>query len=444
MKNEIYIDKTNEMLPAGKLFALGLQHVLTLYAGAIAIPLIIGAAVGLTQTQIAFLVAADLFASGLASIIQAYGIGNFVGIRLPVVLGCTFAVIGPMITIAHDTNLPTAYGSIMIAGIFVFLIAPLYGKLLRFFPPVVTGTILTVIGISLIPIGVNSMAGGQGVPDFGAPKYLLISFLTMGIIILTNKFFKGFYQSLSVLFGLIIGTIVASFFGLVDMTEVYKASWVGFVRPMAFGVPQFHLGSILMMCLIMIVSMIESTGTFIATSKLCGREITEKDIVRGMRAEGTATLLGGFFNSFPYTTYSQNMGLLALTKVTSRFVVVSAGIILMCLGLLPKFAALATIIPAPVFGGVTAVMVAMVAVAGMQTLQQVDFHQNSNMLIVACSMSLGIGISVAPNMLDYMPHIIKTIFSSGIVTASIIAVFLNIILNPGKTKSEETENPVGL
>jgi xanthine permease len=442
MANAQVVDKTNEMMPVSKLFALGLQHVLTMYAGAVAVPLIVGGAIGLTPKQIAFLVAADLFACGIATLIQSFGIGNFAGIKLPAVLGCSFAAVGPLITIAKETNVATAYGSIIIAGLFVVLIAPLYGKLLRFFPPVVTGTILTVIGMSLVPVGINNIAGGIGNPNFGDPKYLLLAFFTMAIILIMNKFFKGFLQALSVLVGLVVGTVVASFFGMVNMTEVYEAQWVAVVHPFAFGIPEFHIGSVLMMCLVMLIIMIESTGSFIGIAKISGKQIGEKEIVKGMRAEGLATVVGGIFNSFPYTTFSQNIGLLALTKVTSRYVVIAAGFILMALGTLPKFAALATIIPAPVFGGATAIMFAMVAVAGIQTLVNVDFTKNSNMLVVATSLTLGLGVAVVPGLLAKTPEIIRAIFDSGIVTASVAAVVLNIFLNWGDKDSVGTVDTV--
>lgn len=424
-------DKANEMLPLNQLTVLGLQHVLAMYAGAVAVPLVIGGAVGLTPEQLALLVAADLFTCGLATLIQALGIGPYIGIKLPAILGCTFAAVGPLIIIGKNLGMQTAYGSIIAAAIIVLIIAPLYGKILRFFPTVVTGTVVTMIGLSLVNVGVTSIGGGSGAKDFGSIENLLLAAFVMIVILLSNKFLKGFFQAISVLNGIVLGTIVAAFMGKVDFSLIQNAKLISFIHPFNFGFPKFDLGSIFMMTFVMLVVMIESTATFLGIGRVCEKEITQKDIVRGIRAEGIATILGGIFNSFPYTTFNQNLGLLALSKVKSRFVVVASGIILVSLGLIPKFAALATIIPQPVIGGATTIMFAMVAVAGIQMLSKVDFNKNSNMLVVACSIGVGLGITVVPNILDNTPTIFKEIFGSGIVSASIVAVLLNAFLNYG-------------
>lgn len=425
------VDQVDEMLPVNHLAVLGLQHVLAMYAGAVAVPLIIGGAVGLSPEQLSFLVAADLFTCGIATLIQAIGIGPYVGIKLPAILGCTFAAVGPLINVGKNLGMQTAYGSIIVASIIVILVAPLYGKILKFFPTVVTGTVVTVIGLSLVNVGVNSMGGGVGAKDFGSIENLILAAFVMIIVIISNKYLKGFFQAVSVLNGIILGTIVAGFMGKVDFTPVFEAKWISLVHPFNFGLPKFDLGSIVMMTFVMLVIMIESTGTFLGIGKVCEKEVSKKDIVRGIRAEGIASLLGGIFNSFPYTTFNQNLGLLALSKVRSRFVVVASGIILIALGLVPKFAALATIIPQPVIGGATTIMFAMVAVAGIQMLSSVDFNKNSNMLVVACSIGIGLGITAVPTLLDHTPALFKSIFSSGIVSASIVAVILNAFLNHG-------------
>ncbi|NMF06443.1 nucleobase:cation symporter-2 family protein [Clostridium beijerinckii] len=422
-------DKVNEMLPVSQLAILGLQHVLAMYAGAVAVPLIIGGAVGLTPEQLAFLVAADLFTCGIATLIQAIGIGPYVGIKLPAILGCTFAAVGPLIIIGKSLGMQTAYGSIIVAAIIVVLVAPLYGKILKFFPTVVTGTVVTMIGLSLVNVGVTSIGGGSGAKDFGSVDNLILGSFVMIIVLISNKFLKGFFQAISVLNGIILGTIVAAFMGKVDFSVVTNAKWISIVHPFNFGLPQFDIGSIIMMTFVMLTVMIESTGTFLGIGKVCEKVITEKDIVRGLRAEAISTFLGGIFNSFPYTTFNQNLGLLALSKVKSRFVVIASGIILISLGLIPKFAALATIIPQPVIGGATTIMFAMVAVAGFQMLQGVDFNNSANMMIVACSIGIGLGITAVPTLLDQTPTFFKSIFSSGIVSASVTAVILNAFLN---------------
>lgn len=430
MENKEIRDRSNEMLSIQRLIPLGLQHVLAMYAAAVAIPLLVGAAVKLSPEQVATLVALDLFACGLATLIQTLGIGNFAGIKLPAVLGCSFAAVSPLIAIGSTSGMRTAFGAIIVAGIIVVLIAPLYCKILRFFPPVVTGTTLTMIGLSLIPVGITNMGGGY-VADFGSPKYLALAFFTVLVVIVCNNFFKGFIQSLSVLIGLIVGTIAAVPMGLVDMKIVADAAWFGLPKLFYLGAPQFDLTSIGLMLLVMLIIMVESTGSLIGIGRICGKDIGEKELVKGFRAEGLATVVGGIFNSFPYTTFAQNIGLVAMSKIYSRWVVVTAGGILMILGLCPKFAALATIIPAPVFGGATAIMFATVAIAGFQSLAHVDFSKSSNMLTTAISLALGIGITVKPEILSQMPSMVQTIFGSAITTSAVFAIVLNAVLNWG-------------
>ncbi|ATW24630.1 nucleobase:cation symporter-2 family protein [Candidatus Formimonas warabiya] len=433
-------EKVNEMLPIGQLSVLGLQHVLAMYAGAVTIPIIIAGALGLTQTQLALLIAADLFTCGIATFIQSYGIGNFAGIKLPVVLGVTFTAVGPLIAIGSESGILGIWGSIIISGLFMILFAPLYGKLLRFFPQVVTGSIVTIIGFSLIPIGMQNVAGGVGSPTFGAPVNLCLALLVMCIIMAVNKFFRGFFQAISVLIGIILGTIVAGLLGMVDFKVVADANWVSIVQPLNFGMPKITVSGTITMCLVAIVTMIESTGVFLGIGKICDKEILDQDIVKGIRAEGIATILGGILNSFPYTTYSQNMGLVALTKVTTRWVTVVSGIILFLLGILPKFAALATIIPAAVLGGAMIVMFGMVGVSGIKMLTQADLTNNNNLLIAATSIGVGLGISVVTGIFDQMPALFKTFIGSGIVSGTIVAVLLNIFLNLNENDRKADSN----
>ncbi|MDR5586188.1 MULTISPECIES: nucleobase:cation symporter-2 family protein [Clostridium] len=434
------VDKVNEMLPIGQLATFGLQHVLAMYAGAVAVPLIIGAAVGLSPEQLSLLVAADLFTCGIATLLQAIGIGNFAGIKLPVILGCTFAAVGPLIIIGKSLGMDYAYGSIIVGAIVIILIAPLYGKLLKFFPTVVTGSVVTIIGLSLINVGITSCGGGANATDFGSVRNILLSIFVMLVILISNKYLKGFFQSIAVLNGIILGTIVGAFMGMVDFSVVSEAKWISFVKPFTFGIPKFNAGAVFMMTLVMVVVMIESTGTFLGVSKLCDKKLNEKDIVKGLRAEGIATILGGIFNSFPYTTFNQNLGLLSLSKVFSRFVVVASGIILMALGLIPKFAALATIIPQPVIGGATTIMFGTVAVAGIKMLLDIDLEKNSNVLIVATSLAVGLGITAVPTLLSQTPQFVQSIFGSGIVSGSIVAIVLNAWLNYGEAESNFSDN----
>jgi len=415
------------MLSKQKVITLGFQHVLAMYAGAVVVPLIIGAALKLTPAQIAYLIAADLFTCGIATLLQVIGT-RFTGIRLPVVLGCTFTAVGPIIAIASTSNLATAYGAIIISGIFVVLAAPLFGKLLKFFPTVVQGSVVTIIGLSLIPVAMNNAAGGQDSPDFGQPSNLLLALGTLIIILLVNRFATGFVRAISVLLGLIAGTVAGYMMGIVHFGSVVEASWFSVVKPFYFGVPEFSVVAIITMILVNIISMAESTGVYFALGKTTNKEVSNEDVVKGLRGEGVAIVLGGIFNAFPYTAFSQNVGLVQLSGIKSRDVMIGAGGILVVLGLLPKLAALTTVIPNAVLGGAMIAMFGMVVASGINILSQVDLRQNENLLIAACSIAVGLGSAAVPGMFEQLPTMLKMLLQNGIVTGSLTAVVLNLVL----------------
>lgn len=415
------------MLSKQKVITLGFQHVLAMYAGAVVVPLIIGAALKLTPAQIAYLIAADLFTCGIATLLQVIGT-RFTGIRLPVVLGCTFTAVGPIIAIASTSNLATAYGAIIISGIFVVLAAPLFGKLLKFFPTVVQGSVVTIIGLSLIPVAMNNAAGGQDSPDFGEPSNLLLALGTLIIILLVNRFATGFVRAISVLLGLIAGTVAGYMMGIVHFGSVVEASWFSVVKPFYFGVPEFSVVAIITMILVNIISMAESTGVYFALGKTTNKEVSNEDVVKGLRGEGVAIVLGGIFNAFPYTAFSQNVGLVQLSGIKSRDVMIGAGGILVVLGLLPKLAALTTVIPNAVLGGAMIAMFGMVVASGINILSQVDLRQNENLLIAACSIAVGLGSAAVPGMFEQLPTMLKMLLQNGIVTGSLTAVVLNLVL----------------
>jgi xanthine permease len=430
------------VLTKQRVVTLGLQHVLAMYAGAVIVPLIIGGSLKLNSGQMAYLLAADMFTCGVATLLQVIG-NRFIGIRLPVVLGCTFTAVGPIIAIGHSTNLPTVFGSIIIAGILVFLTAPVFGKLLSFFPPIVTGSVVTIIGLSLIPVAMNDAAGGQGSPDFGQLHNLLLALGTLLVIILINRFFQGFLRSISVLIGVVVGTAAGYALGIVNFSSVSAASWVNVVHPFYFGRPQFSLAAVLTMFIVCVVSMVESTGVYYALSKITNQEIGHTDIVKGLRAEGIAIVLGGLFNTFPYTTFSQNVGLVSMTRVKSRSVVVAAGIFLLVLGMLPKVAAIVTAIPSAVLGGAMIAMFGMVVAYGMNMLGSVDLKRNENLLIIACSISVGLGSAVVPQMFAHLPDTLNMLLQNGIVPGAITAVALNLFLNYFSRENKDTASVTG-
>jgi len=423
----------DERLPVAQLVPLGFQHVLVMYAGAVAVPLILGRALNLPPDKIAILVNADLFACGIATLVQSIGIGPF-GIRLPVMMGVTFASVSPMLAIAGnpDLGLGVIYGSVIAAGIFGMIVAPVMSSLLRFFPPVVTGTIIAVIGISLMRIGVNWAAGAAApnLPGYGDPINLAIAAFVLIAILLITKFAQGFVKNIAVLIGSALGFIVAWIIGKVNFAALYNAAWVDIVYPFQFGPPKFDLFSIISMCLVMLVVMVESTGMFLAVGEMTGRKIEQRDLTRGLLTDGLGTLIGGVFNTFPYTSFSQNVGLVGVTGIRSRWVTVAGGIILLVFGLIPKLGALMTTVPLFVLGGAGIVMFGMVAATGVRILSSVDFATNrNNLFIVAISVGIGMIPLVAPTFFGQFPKALEPILGSGIVLASIAAVLLNAYFN---------------
>ncbi len=409
-------------------FSLGLQHVLAMYAGAVIVPLIVGNAIGLTPVQLTYLIAIDIMMCGVATILQVWK-NKFSGIGLPVVLGCTFTAVGPIINIANTYSVQSVYGAILVSGLLVVIIAPIFSKLIRFFPPVVTGTVVTIIGITLMPVAFNDLAGGQGAEDFGAPINLFLGFSTLIIILIILKFAKGFFGSIAILSGIIAGTVLSSFFGLVDFKPILDASWLHLPHVFYFGTPEFHILPILTMTLVAMVSLVESTGVYFALGEITKKEIKGEDLKRGYRAEGIAIVLGGLVNAFPYTTFSQNVGLIQISGVRRNKIIYIAGLMLIILGLVPKIAALTLTIPGPVLGGAMIAMFGMVISAGIKMLSRIDLNQQSNMLIVAVSVGMGLGVTVVPDLFSALPENLSVITSSGIVMGSSTAILLNAVFN---------------
>ena len=472
--NDTAVHPVDERLPAPRLAALGLQHVLVMYAGAIAVPLIVGRALQLSPEQVALLISADLFCCGIVTLVQSLGMTRWFGIKLPVMMGVTFAAVGPMVAFANAMpgvdGARAIFGAIIGAGVLAMLLAPAVSKLLRFFPPVVTGTIIAIIGISLMRVGVGWAMGGpapmaQSVdvpqlvamvdnakaaaaaasapvvklagpipmrdnPNYGALDNMAIAGAVLVFILLLVKYAKGFVANISVLLGIVAGCAVALALGKMHFDKVAKAHWFDVVTPFAFGMPTFDPVMILTMTLVMIVVMIESTGMFLALSDITGKKIGQPELAAGLRTDGLGTLIGGIFNTFPYTSFSQNVGLVGVTGVRSRWVCVAGGVIMIVLGMLPKMAAFVESIPTFVLGGAGLVMFGMVAATGIRILSTVDYKGNRhNLYIVALSIGFGLIPLVAPRWTQQMAHGLHPLLESGILLTAVAAVLLNIFFN---------------
>jgi NCS2 family nucleobase:cation symporter-2 len=509
MTTTLNVHPVDERLPAPRLAALGLQHVLVMYAGAVAVPLIVGRALKLSPEQVAMLISADLFCCGLVTLIQSWGMTRWFGVRLPVMMGVTFAAVGPMVAMASANpgvaGAQALFGAVIGAGIVSMLIAPLVGRMLRYFPPVVTGTIIAVIGISLMRVGIGWAVGGPANlaqftdvpklvqmvdqakadalanagataafaastgasapaasaapqaaaaavaanaaaaspqlrlpgpmpqtnnPAYGALDNLAIAAFVLVAILLISKYGRGFVGNISVLLGIVLGCVVATLLGKMTFAKVAKAPWLDVVTPFAFGAPTFDAVAIVTMVLVMIVVMIESTGMFLALSEITDKPLGQRELTAGLRTDGLGTLIGGIFNTFPYTSFSQNVGLVGVTGVRSRYVCVAAGLIMVVLGLLPKMAALVEAVPQFVLGGAGLVMFGMVAATGIRILAGVDFKGNRhNLYIVAISIGFGMLPLVAPRWMQQTPHALHSLLESGILLAALSAVLLNLFFN---------------
>lgn len=439
----------DEKLPPLKMATTGLQHVAAMYAGVVAPPLIVGAAIGLTATELTFLTGACLFTAGLATFLQTLGLWK-IGARLPFVNGVTFAGVAPMTAIVASTEdksdaLPIIFGAVIVAGLLGFIAAPFFSKAIRFFPPVVTGTVITLIGISLLPVAFGWAQGASPeADDFGSATNLGLAAITLVIVLVLRRFTRGFVKQIAVLLGLVAGTLIAIPFGVTDFGPVADASVVGFPTPFHFGAPQFQLAAILSMCVVMVVSMTESTADMLALGEIVDRKADEKTIAAGLRADTLGSAVSPLFNGFMCSAFAQNIGLVAMTKIRSRYVVAAGGGFLVLMGLCPMAASLIAVVPRPVLGGAGVVLFGSVAASGIQTLVRASLDKDNNVLIVAVSLAVGIIPIAAPEFYHSFPENAKIILDSGISTGCVAAVLLNLIFNHiGRGReAEEVTHPM--
>ena len=426
------VSTVNDRPGIGRLLALGFQHVLVMYAGNVAVPLLVAEALKLPPDETAFLINSGLFAAGIATLIQTLGIPGF-GARLPVMMGATFLSVSPMIAMGLDPGigLPGYYGALLVSGLMGILIAPLIGRILPLFPAVVTGSLITLLGISLLSVAMNWAGGGNpAAPEFGDLRGLAVALFVFVVILLLTKYARGIWNSLAIMTGILAGTLVAIPLGWVRIDGMAEAPWVALVEPFHFGWPAYHGGAIVTMGLVMIITLVESTAVFLALAEITGATFTSRNLTQALRADGLGILAGGLFNAFPFTSFSQNVGVVTVTGVRSRFVCAAGGVILMVLGLLPKLAHVVAAVPQQVLGGAGIVMFGMVAAAGVRILSSVDYQGNRhNMFIVASSLGFGMIPTLSPRFFQHLPEWTSPITDSGVVLGTLVAVLLNLLLN---------------
>ncbi|MEV7023448.1 nucleobase:cation symporter-2 family protein [Kitasatospora sp. NPDC093558] len=429
----------DEVLPAARLGLLGLQHVLVMYTGCVTVPLVFGAAAKLDTSTIGLLINADLLVAGLVTLLQALGIGKVLGVRLPVVAGATFTAVTPMILIAGEYGMQAVYGSMIAAGVFGLLVAVPFARAVRFFPPLVSGSVITVIGLSLIGVAAGLIAGYDSTAkNYAAPSHLALAGGIVLLIVLVNRFTSGFLSQLGVLLGLIVGTLVAIPMGLTDFSSVGGADWFGLASPFHFGAPHFPVAAVISMCVVMLVTFTESTADMLAVGEMTGRPVSRKDLARGLAVDGVSGIFGGIMNGFLDTVFAQNVGLVGMTKVRSRYVAAVAGGMLVVLALIPKLGEIVASLPGPVIGGAGLVMFATVTAVGINTLRKVEFEGAGNLLIVAVAIGVGMLPVVAPNIYHAFPTWVQIIGGSAITSTTLAAFVLNLLFNhtPGRKAAE--------
>ncbi|MEB5933982.1 purine permease [Pseudomonas mosselii] len=433
----------DENLGLGANLAYGLQHVLTMYGGIVAVPLILGQAAGLAPAEIGLLIAASLFAGGLATLLQTLGL-PFFGCQLPLVQGVSFAGVATMGAILGSQSgggLPSVLGAVMAASLIGFLITPVFSRITKFFPPLVTGIVITTIGLTLMPVAARWVMGGnRASPEFGSVANIGLAALTFAIVLLLSKLGSASISRLSILLAMVAGTLIAWALGMTDFSKVTEGPIFAFPTPFHFGMPTFHIAAILSMCIVIMVTLVETSADILAVGEIIDTKVDSKRLGNGLRADMASSILAPIFGSFTQSAFAQNVGLVAVTGVKSRYVVATGGVILVVLGLLPIMGRVIAAVPTPVLGGAGIVLFGTVAASGIRTLSKVNYKNNVNLIIVAASLGFGMIPIAAPTFYHNFPSWFETIFHSGISSAAIMAILLNLIFNHFTTGNSENQS----
>ncbi|CDT28513.1 conserved membrane hypothetical protein [Vibrio coralliirubri] len=426
----------NERPPHGLTLLLALQHMLASIGGIVAVPLIVGASIGLPNTEIVSLINAALLASGIVTVAQCLGFGP-VGIRLPVVMGSSFAFLGVAISIGNEGGVAAIMGSALI-GSFVVIGASFYmDKVRKLFPTVVSGVVVTLIGLTILPVAMNWVGDSPAnTEQFATLPKLFLALVSLGIVVGVSVYCKGAVAASAIVIGLAGGYIVALSLGMVDLEQISSAAWVGGPEPFKYGFT-FSASAIISMSLVYIVVIAEATGDFMALGNNCQTQVSGKDLKRGLLGDGLGSTLSSILTAMPLASFSQNVGIVGITGVASRYVVAATGGLLILGGLFPKLAAIAVTIPKPVLGGVGFVMFGMIAYAGIRMLiKAADTKRNA--LVICVGLASGLAVTFEPRLLQHLPHDLANFLHSGITTGTIMTVLLNLVL-PKSSRAEEQE-----
>jgi len=419
----------DEKLGLGANLAYGLQHVLTMYGGIVAVPLIVGQAAGLGTGDVGLLITASLFAGGLATILQTMGL-PFFGCRLPLVQGVSFSGVATMIAISGNGGIQAVLGAVIAASLIGLIITPVFSRITRFFPPLVTGIVITTIGLTLMPVAVSwAMGGNRAAPDFGSTANIELAAVTLAIVLLLSKLGSATISRLSILLALVIGTGIAYLSGMTDFSQVTQGPLFALPTLFHFGYPTFELAAIVSMFIVIMVTLVETSADILAVGEIVETKVDSRRLGDGLRADMLSSIIAPIFGSFTQSAFAQNVGLVAVTGVKSRYVVATGGLFLVALGLLPVMGRVVAAVPSSVLGGAGIVLFGTVAASGIRTLSKVDYGNNMNLIIVATSIGFGMIPIASPGFYEHFPTWFATIFHSGISSSAVMAITLNLLFN---------------
>ncbi len=438
------IYRLNGRVPLNKAIPFGLQHILAMFVSNLAPIFVIAASGGLSQSEIATLLQNAMFVAGIATLIQLYPIWK-VGSGLPIVMGISFTFVSVLGTVAANYGYPSVVGAVLVGGIFegtLGLFAKYWRKIIS---PIVAASVVTAIGFSLFTVGARSFGGGYS-DDFGSPKNLILGSVTLLVCLVWNCLAKGYLKQLSVLAGLIAGYVLAIFLGKVDLSEILSGGIVALPKILPYK-PEFNLGAILSTCVIFLVSAAETIGdTSAMTASGLGRDINDKEISGSLACDGYASAVSSLFGCPPVTSFSQNVGLIAMTGVVNRFTIMTGAACMILAGILPPVGNFFASLPDSVLGGCTIMMFGTILTSGMQMVAKAGFNQR-NITIAALSLSVGIGFTTASEIgvWDIFPEVVRSVFASNVVAVVFVAaIILNLVLPKNMdietTKAESEEN----
>ena len=428
-----------ENISTGKMLIIAFQHLLTMTPGTIAVPLLLASGLGLDASTTSMLVAANFFTSGITTLIQVIGLGNLVGSRYPIILGSSFAPLAPMIMIGNTYGMPTLFGSIIASGVVIFLLSFFMDKIMKLFPQVVVGTFVMLIGVSLAPSALRDLAGGEGSATFASLPNLALGFAVLLFVLLIERYGKGIWRSMSLLLGIVAGTVVGALLGMVDPTSVLESTPFQPIMPFAFGTPEFQVVPILFMIVFCIINTLQCIGVYSVVDEICGTTSDAQTKARGIRAQALGQIISGGFNSIPSTMFNENAGLVDLTRVKDRRVFIATGIMLLVVGVCPPIAAAIVAVPKCVLGGATLALFGVITSSGISILSRLDFGKNNNFKIVGTSIAIGVGALYASEVFDQLPEAVSMVMSNGLFMVTLSAVLLNILLNGKKAFSVDED-----